>query len=88
MAVVLTKHSAVEIVLGLVLVLVLVPIALIDFDHRIIPNKITLPAGVAAVAIGVALDLRGVPEQLIAGRRRRGVPARVPARLSARDGHG
>jgi leader peptidase (prepilin peptidase) / N-methyltransferase len=66
-AVVLTKHSAADIVLGLVLVAVLVPIALIDFEHRIIPNKITLPAAVAAVAIGAALDLRGVPEQLIAG---------------------
>lgn len=66
-AVVLTKQSAVDVVLGLVLVGVLVPIALIDFDHRIIPNKLTLPAAVAAVAIGAALDLRGVPEQLIAG---------------------
>jgi len=66
-AVVLTKHSVDGIVLGLVLVAVLVPIALIDFDHRIIPNKITLPAAAAAVAIGVALDLKGVPEQLIAG---------------------
>ena len=65
-AVVLTKHSAADIVLGLVLVAVLVPIALIDFEHRIIPNKITLPAAVAALAIGAALDLRGVPEQLIA----------------------
>jgi leader peptidase (prepilin peptidase) / N-methyltransferase len=65
--VVMTKHSAVDIVLGLVLVAVLVAVALIDFDHRIIPNKITLPAAVAAVAIGGALDLRGVPEQLIAG---------------------
>ena len=55
------------IVLGLVLVAVLVPVALIDLEHRIIPNKITLPAAIAAVAIGVALDLRGVPEQLIAG---------------------
>jgi leader peptidase (prepilin peptidase)/N-methyltransferase len=66
-AVVMTKHSAVDIVLGLVLVTVLVPVALIDFEHRIIPNKITLPAAVASVAIGAALDLRGVPEQLIAG---------------------
>jgi leader peptidase (prepilin peptidase)/N-methyltransferase len=66
-AVVLTKHSASEVVLGLVLVAVLVPVALIDLEHRIIPNKITLPAAVAALAIGAALDLRGVPEQLIAG---------------------
>jgi leader peptidase (prepilin peptidase)/N-methyltransferase len=66
-AVVLTKHSASAIALGLVLVVVLVPVALIDLEHRIIPNKITLPAAVAAVAIGAALDLKGVPEQLIAG---------------------
>jgi leader peptidase (prepilin peptidase)/N-methyltransferase len=66
-AVVLTQHSAAEIALGLVLVGVLVPVALIDLEHRMIPNKITLPAAVAAVAIGCALDLRGVPEQLIAG---------------------
>jgi leader peptidase (prepilin peptidase) / N-methyltransferase len=66
-AVVLTKHSADHVVLGLVLVAVLVPVALIDLEHRIIPNKITLPAAIAAVAIGAALDLRGVPEQLIAG---------------------
>jgi leader peptidase (prepilin peptidase) / N-methyltransferase len=66
-AVVLSKHSAVDLVLGLVLVGVLVPVALIDLEHQIIPNKITLPAAVAAVAIGAALDLRGVPEQLIAG---------------------
>ena len=65
--VVLTRHSAAEIALGLVLVGVLVPIALIDLDHRIIPNKITLPAAVAAVVIGAALNLNGVPEQLIAG---------------------
>jgi leader peptidase (prepilin peptidase)/N-methyltransferase len=65
--VVLTQHSASAIALGLVLVVVLVPVALIDLEHRIIPNKITLPAAVAAVAIGVALDLKGVPEQLIAG---------------------
>jgi leader peptidase (prepilin peptidase)/N-methyltransferase len=65
--VVLTKHSGVSVALGLTLVGVLVPVALIDLDHRIIPNKITLPAAVAAIVIGVALDLRGVPEQLIAG---------------------
>ena len=65
--VVLTKQSGSEVVLGLALIAVLVPVALIDLEHRIIPNKITLPAAVAAVAIGCALDLRGVPEQLIAG---------------------
>src|SRR5438270_1554287 len=66
-SVVLVKHSAYELALGLTLVVILVPIALIDFDHRIIPNKITLPAALVAVAIGLALHPSGVPEQLIGG---------------------
>jgi leader peptidase (prepilin peptidase) / N-methyltransferase len=66
-AVVLTKHSVHDVALGLVLVAVLVPIALIDFDSRIIPNKITLPAAIAAIGIGLATKPAGVPEQLIAG---------------------
>jgi leader peptidase (prepilin peptidase) / N-methyltransferase len=66
-AVVLSKHSVHDAALGLVLVAVLVPIALIDFDSRIIPNRITLPAAIAAVGIGLATKPAGVPEQLIAG---------------------
>jgi leader peptidase (prepilin peptidase)/N-methyltransferase len=66
-AVVLVKHSASDIVLGLVLVAILVPIALIDLEHRVIPNKIIVPAGIAAIVIGLALNPAGVPEQLIAG---------------------
>jgi leader peptidase (prepilin peptidase) / N-methyltransferase len=66
-SVVLVSHSAHQLVLGLVLVLVLVPIALIDLDHRVIPNKITGPAAVAAVAIGLVTKPSAVPEQLIAG---------------------
>jgi leader peptidase (prepilin peptidase) / N-methyltransferase len=66
-AVLLAAGSLREVVLGLVLVAILVPVALIDFDHRIIPNKITAPAAVAAVAIGLAFKPAGVPEQLIAG---------------------
>jgi len=66
-AVVLTKHSSADVVLGLVLIAVLIPIALIDLDYRIIPNKITLPAAVLAIAIGLVLKPSGVPEQLISG---------------------
>jgi leader peptidase (prepilin peptidase) / N-methyltransferase len=65
--VVLVRHSAHDVALGLALVAMLVPIALIDLDHRIIPNRITLPAAVAAIAIGLATEPSGVPEQLIAG---------------------
>jgi leader peptidase (prepilin peptidase)/N-methyltransferase len=56
-----------ELVLGAVLVLFLVPMALIDLDHRIIPNKLTAPAALLAVALGLALDPSGQPERLIAG---------------------
>jgi leader peptidase (prepilin peptidase) / N-methyltransferase len=66
-AVVLVKHSAHDIALGLVLVLVLVPIALIDLDHRVIPNKILGPAAALALALGLALRPSWVPQQLIAG---------------------
>ena len=53
--------------LGLVLVGFLVPMALIDFDHQIIPNKLTGPAAVVAIGLGLALDPSGQPERLIAG---------------------
>ncbi len=66
-SVVLTKHSAHDIALGLVLVGILVPVSLIDLDRRIIPNKITLPGAAVAVAIGLITKPSGVPEQLIAG---------------------
>ena len=65
-AVALTQDDAIDIVLGLLLVTVLVPVTLIDLDQRIIPNKITLPAAVAALLAGVLLDPGFVPEQLIA----------------------
>lgn len=66
-AVVLTADGMRELLLGLVLVALLVPIALIDLDHRIIPTRLTALGAVAALAIGAATDLAGVPEQLIAG---------------------
>jgi leader peptidase (prepilin peptidase)/N-methyltransferase len=65
--VVLAKGSAASVALGVLLVLVLVPCALIDLEHRIIPNAITLPAAVLAVAVGAALDPSGEPQRLIAG---------------------
>jgi leader peptidase (prepilin peptidase) / N-methyltransferase len=66
-AVVVGRDGAHDIVLGLILVTVLVPVTLIDLEHRIIPNRITLPAAVAAVVAGAILDPGWVPEQLIAG---------------------
>jgi leader peptidase (prepilin peptidase)/N-methyltransferase len=59
--------DAAAIALGVALVTVLVPVTLIDLEHRIIPNKLTLPFAILAVALGLGLDPAGVPEQLIAG---------------------
>ncbi len=67
-AVVAVHHAdTAPMVLGLVLVAFLVPIALIDLDHRLILNRLTLPAAVAAIVLGTALDPGGQVERLIAG---------------------
>jgi len=63
---VLAHGSAVGIALGVGLILIMVPAALIDLEHRIIPNRITALGAVAALVIGLALDPAGEPERLIA----------------------
>ncbi len=65
--VVLAHSSAPAIALRLALILLVVPAALIDLEHRIIPNKITALGAVLALVIGLALDPAGEPERLIAG---------------------
>jgi leader peptidase (prepilin peptidase)/N-methyltransferase len=55
-----------KLVLGLVLVTFLVPLALIDFDHKILPNRITGPAALIGLVLGLAIDPAGEPERLIA----------------------
>jgi leader peptidase (prepilin peptidase)/N-methyltransferase len=65
-AVVLGLHGTLDVVLGLLLVTVLLPITLIDLDLRLIPNAITLPASIAAVAAAALLDPSFVGEQLVA----------------------
>jgi leader peptidase (prepilin peptidase)/N-methyltransferase len=64
---VIHAHDTAMLVLGLVLVGFLVPIALIDLDHRIIPNRLTGPAAVLAIVLGTALDPGGELERVIAG---------------------
>jgi leader peptidase (prepilin peptidase)/N-methyltransferase len=63
---VLVHHSASATALSIVLILLVVPIALIDLEYRIIPNKLTALGAVLALAIGLALDPAGEPERLIA----------------------
>jgi leader peptidase (prepilin peptidase) / N-methyltransferase len=65
-AVVATQDDAVRIVLGLLLVTALVPITLIDVDRRIIPNRITGPAAVAALVAIAALDTDFLVEAIVA----------------------
>jgi leader peptidase (prepilin peptidase)/N-methyltransferase len=65
-AVVLAHPSGARLVLGLVLVLLLVPVALIDLDHRIIPNRLVAVGALVALAAGAALDPAGEPERLAA----------------------
>jgi leader peptidase (prepilin peptidase)/N-methyltransferase len=65
-SVVLVKGADRDAWLGLVFVTLLVPVALIDLEHRIIPNRLLAPAAVAAVAIQAAVDVDKLPEHLIA----------------------
>ncbi len=60
-------NDPLKIALGIALVTVLVPVTIIDLEHRLIPNKLTGPAALLAVGLGLALNPGFVPEQLIAG---------------------
>jgi leader peptidase (prepilin peptidase)/N-methyltransferase len=64
---VLTHRSAAGIALGITLILLVVPAALIDLEYRIIPNRINALGAVLALVMGLALDPAGEPERLIAG---------------------
>ena len=67
LAVVAVHHAdTAQLVLGLVLVTFLVPLALIDLERRILPNKLTGPAALAGLVLGLALDPGGEPERLLA----------------------
>jgi leader peptidase (prepilin peptidase)/N-methyltransferase len=67
-AVVIARHGdAADVWLGLALVTFLIPLALIDFDTRTLPNKLTLPAAIVAILLGTWLDPGGETERLLAG---------------------
>jgi leader peptidase (prepilin peptidase)/N-methyltransferase len=65
--VVLAKGFDEDAVIPLVLVLLMVPVTLIDLDHRIIPNKLMLLGAVLAPALVVWLEPDAIVEHLIAG---------------------
>jgi leader peptidase (prepilin peptidase)/N-methyltransferase len=53
--------------IALALVSLLVPIFLIDLDHRIIPNVLVVPAAIVAIVLVAVRDPSDLPEHLIAG---------------------
>jgi leader peptidase (prepilin peptidase) / N-methyltransferase len=65
-AVVLAWSDAPAIALGLETVLITVPLAAIDLEHHVLPDRITAPAALLALALGTALDPSGEPSRLIA----------------------
>jgi leader peptidase (prepilin peptidase) / N-methyltransferase len=67
LAVVAATGADADAILGLLLVSALVPIALIDLDHRRIPDAITGPAAIAAVAALALTQPDRLPEHLGAG---------------------
>jgi leader peptidase (prepilin peptidase) / N-methyltransferase len=64
--VVLVKGIEPEALLGIAFVLLLVPITLIDLDHRIIPNKLTLLGAVVGLLLVALLFPDHLDESLIA----------------------
>jgi leader peptidase (prepilin peptidase)/N-methyltransferase len=65
--VVLAKGLDKDAVIPLVMVLLMVPVTLIDLDHRIIPNKLMILGAVLAPALVVWLEPDAIVEHLIAG---------------------
>lgn len=60
-------HSNTQKVLGFLLIAVLVRVTITDLEERKIKNRVTFPAAIAAVVIGLIMHPSGVPGQLLAG---------------------
>ena len=73
-------------VVAAVFCIVLVAISAIDIEHRIVPNRIVMPA--AAIVLVAQTLLHAEPRMGRRGRRRLGLPPRRRARVPAGDGHG
>ena len=66
-AVVASRGADEDVWLGIAFVTMLIPVALIDLDHRIIPNRILLPFAILAPVIVALTDAGALPQYLIAG---------------------
>jgi leader peptidase (prepilin peptidase)/N-methyltransferase len=65
-AVALVTGAEAELALYLPFAALLIAVAAIDLDHRIVPNKLLMPAAVWAVVAWAVVDLDFLPEALIA----------------------
>jgi leader peptidase (prepilin peptidase)/N-methyltransferase len=65
--VVIVRGVDAELLVELPFVAMLVAVAAIDLDHRIVPNKILLPAAAWAIAAGAVVQTEKLPELLVAG---------------------
>src|ERR1700704_2497462 len=63
---VLAHESAIGIAMSIIVILLVIPAALIDLEHRIIPNRLTALGAVLALVFGLVLDPGGEPERLLA----------------------
>jgi len=66
-AVVLVDGADADLVLDLPFAALLIAVATIDLEHRIIPNRLLVPAAVWALALTPVVRLDELPEALIAG---------------------
>jgi leader peptidase (prepilin peptidase)/N-methyltransferase len=60
------RHDAVQLALGLVLVTALMAVTITDLERRIIPNKILLVTAVVGAVIAAVFDPSSLPERAIA----------------------
>jgi leader peptidase (prepilin peptidase)/N-methyltransferase len=67
------RHDAAEVAIGLVFIALLAVVTLTDLEQRIIPNKALIAGAVLCLAIAIPTDLGGVPERLIAAAAAGGV---------------
>jgi leader peptidase (prepilin peptidase)/N-methyltransferase len=65
-AVALRTDLSAELWPGLVLMALLVTVSAIDIEHRIVPNRLLLPAAATAVVLWALVDPGRLPENLIA----------------------
>jgi leader peptidase (prepilin peptidase)/N-methyltransferase len=66
-AVVAARGPDLELLVELPFVAVMVAVAVIDLEHRIVPNKILLPAAIWAVGASAVVQPDRLPELLVAG---------------------